>query len=226
MNSAREIAFQIDAEIRALPVRNTPGVRAIRRKVSQQLRVAEPAEVLAVASELCQTYGYRGIAYELTRCHPGAFARVGVAELEALGQGIDSWGSVDSFARTLVGPAWLNGQVPDELILRWARSEDLWWRRAAMVSTVALNVRSQGGYGDVPRTLAICRLLAADGEDMVVKALSWALRELVVHDPAAVWAFLEEHEVVLSARVKREVNNKLTIGLKNPQVGKVEAPDE
>jgi 3-methyladenine DNA glycosylase AlkD len=51
---------------------------------------------------------------------------------------------------------------------------------------------------------------------MVVKALSWALRELVVHDPAAVEAFLAQHEAVLAARVEREVRNKLETGLKNP----------
>jgi hypothetical protein len=28
------------------------------------------------------------------------------------------------------------------------------------VSTVALNMRFQGGYGEVERTLAICRMLA------------------------------------------------------------------
>jgi 3-methyladenine DNA glycosylase AlkD len=107
--------------------------------------------------------------------------------------------------------------VTDGVIHRWAASEDLWWRRAALVSTVALNVRSHGGYGDTPRTLAVCRLLADDPQDMVVKALSWALRELVVHDPEAVWAFLAENEDVLAARVKREVRNKLTTGLKNPR---------
>jgi 3-methyladenine DNA glycosylase AlkD len=51
---------------------------------------------------------------------------------------------------------------------------------------------------------------------MVVKALSWALRQLVVHDRDAVWSFLKEHDDVLAARVKREVRNKLTTGLKNP----------
>ena len=55
---------------------------------------------------------------------------------------------------------------------------------------------------------------------MVVKALSWALRALVVHDPDAVRGFLVEHDDVLAARVKREVNNKLETGLKNPRRGK------
>ncbi|MFQ5595404.1 MAG: DNA alkylation repair protein, partial [Anaerolineae bacterium] len=142
---------------------------------------------------------------------------MGAAEIKEFGRGINSWSSVDAFARTLAGPAWLDGQVPDELIHRWAGSEDHWWRRAALVSTVALNMRSRGGTGDVPRTLAVCRLLVDDHDDMVVKAMSWALRELVVHDPDAVRAFLAEHDDVLAARVKREVRNKLTTGLKNPR---------
>jgi 3-methyladenine DNA glycosylase AlkD len=55
---------------------------------------------------------------------------------------------------------------------------------------------------------------------MVYKALSWALRALVVHDPDAVRRFLAEHEDVLAAQVKREVNNKLNTGVKNPRKGK------
>lgn len=85
------------------------------------------------------------------------------------------------------------------------------------MSTVAFNVRSQGGKGDVPRTLAICQLLVADGEDMVVKALSWALRQLVYFDPEAVERFLQEYDSLLAGRVKREVGNKLRTGLKNPR---------
>jgi 3-methyladenine DNA glycosylase AlkD len=211
------LAAEIDARIRALPVRNTPAIRAVRRKVSQRLRRASPDFVLALARELIVDYGHRWVAYELIKNHKDTFERLGAEELEELGEGIDGWGAVDSFARTLAGPAWLNGQVPDELIHTWARSEDRWWRRAALVSTVALNMRSQGGPGDVARTLAVCRLLVDDGDDMVVKAMSWALRELLVHDSEAVVEFVEEHEDTLAARVKREVRNKLTTGLKTPR---------
>lgn len=56
-----------------------------------------------------------------------------------------------------------------------------------------------------------------DRYDLVVKALSWALRELVVHDPDAVRAFLQEYDEVLAARVKHQVGNKLATGLKNPR---------
>jgi len=219
-DDVKTTASAIIAEIQALPVRRTANRRAVRRKHSQRLRQATPEFVLDVARELFRNYGQRGLACELIANHKAAFERIGEAELEEFGQGINSWGSVDTFARILAGPAWLNGQVSDEVIHRWARSEDRWWRRAALVSTVALNIRSQGGYGDVPRTLKVCRLLVDDADDMVVKAMSWALRVLVVHDPDAVRGFLSEYDDVLAALVKREVRNKLTTGLKNPRLRK------
>jgi 3-methyladenine DNA glycosylase AlkD len=80
-----------------------------------------------------------------------------------------------------------------------------------------LNNKTRGGHGDTARTLEICRRLVADREDMVVKALSWALRELAKRDPPAVENFLVEHEGRLAARILREVRNKLRTGLKNPR---------
>ena len=211
------VASAFEAELRALTAHTTSTERAVRRKYTQLLRQSPPDFVLDVARQLLFKHGQRWHAYELVQAHKGAFRSLGEAELEEFGQGIDSWWTVDAFARTLSGPAWRVGQVSDELIVRWAHSPDLWWRRAALVSTVAFNVRTQGGKGDIPRTLAICRLLVADHADMVVKAMSWALRELVYYDPQAVGEFLQEYEHVLAGRVRREVGSKLTTGLKNPR---------
>ena len=216
-NDAKKVASEIVAEIRALPVRNTPNLRVIRRKYSRMLKKANPEFILDLARELFENYSQRWLACELIRNHKIAFQNIGEKELKEFGYGINSWGSVDDFAGILAGPAWLNGQVSEVLIHKWASSEDRWWRRAALVSTVVLNVRSHGGRGDVPRTLEVCRLLVNDRDDMVVKAMSWALRALVLHDPDAVHKFLSEYEDVLAARVKREVRNKLTTGLKNPR---------
>jgi 3-methyladenine DNA glycosylase AlkD len=85
------------------------------------------------------------------------------------------------------------------------------------VSTVALNNKARGGSGDTDRTLTICDMLVEDRDDMVVKALSWALRELSKRDPEAVRKFMEENKRRLAPRVTREVNNKLQTGLKNPR---------
>ena len=211
------LAERIAAAMRALPVQNTPAMREVRRAYSKRINSWEAEQVLHLAEALLFRPGLRWIGYELVRFHAGAFANLEAERLERLGQGIDSWESVDTFARVLSGPAWLRGQVPDELIHAWARSSDLWWRRAALVSTVALNAKVDKGPGDVPRTLRVCRMLVDDSEDMVVKAMSWALRELVPHDPVALRAFLREHDRALAARIQREVENKLRTGLKAPR---------
>lgn len=214
--SPAELASAFDAEHMALTIHVTATERAICRKYAALVHNAPAEYVMDVARQLLITHGHRWQAYELIAGHKAAFKNIHEQELEEFGQGINSWWSVDSFARTLSGPAWRVGQVPDELFTRWAKSPDLWWRRAALVSTVAFNIRSQGGKGDTSRTLTICQMLVSDHEDMVVKGLSWALRELVFFDRQAVEGFIREHEAVLASRVKREVGNKLVSGLKNP----------
>lgn len=159
----------------------------------------------------------RFFAYELVQHHPLALRSLKAVQLKDLGQGIDNWGAVDTFACYLAGPSWRERQVSSALIQRWACSEDRWWRRAALVSTVALNNKARGGSGDTARTLMVCEMLLNDRDDMVVKALSWALRELSKRDRASVRKFLDEHNDVLAPRVIREVSNKLETGLKNPR---------
>jgi 3-methyladenine DNA glycosylase AlkD len=197
----------------------TEPIRAVRREFSRRLNRADASVVIQVALALLKQSGIasRFVAYELICHHRGALHSLRAKDLRQLGRGIDSWAAVDCFACYLAGPAWREKQVPDTLIHRWAASRDRWWRRAALVSTVPLNNKTRGGRGDVARTLRICRLLAGDRDDMVVKALSWALREAAKRDPDAVRRFLIKYESVLASRVLREVQNKLRTGLKNPR---------
>jgi len=193
---------------------NVAQIRAKRQGLSKRVAGNSAAEVLAMAHKLMES-GPRFMAYELVQHHPAALASLDAKKLEALGRGLNSWDAVDCFSCYLAGPVWQSRQISDSLIHGWARSPDRWWRRAALIATVALNCPARGGRGDTPRTLRVCRMLVADRDDMVVKALSWALRELSKRDPGAVRDFLKRHEN-LAPRVIREVNNKLTTGLKNP----------
>jgi 3-methyladenine DNA glycosylase AlkD len=124
---------------------------------------------------------------------------------------------VDLFGCTVAGQAWREGILSDATVLQWARSADRWRRRLALVATVPLNSRARGGTGDAARTLKVCQTLVDDRDDMVVKALSWALRELVKRDPKAVITFLNRFGARVAARVRREVRSKLKTGLKNPR---------
>jgi len=209
---------EIEARVEGLPVRNAPALRGLRRAYSKRVEALAPRDVVTIATALiARRRVHRFIGDELIASHPDAFASLDLAQLEQLGSGISSWDQVDSFACILSGPAWREGHIEDHAIERWAKSKDRWWRRAALVSTVPLNVRARGGRGDAGRTLRICTLLIDDPDEMIVKALSWALRALVAQDPNAVRRFIGTNEARLAALVRREVLHKLGTGRKNPK---------
>lgn len=220
IESADELAREIATEIRSLPSFRTETVRGVRREYSKRLAKAPAAFVVDVALRLLDTREVdRFVAYELIKHHAAAAASLREKHLERFGRGLDGWAEVDCFACYLAGPAWRDHQISDKVIHRWARSTDRWWRRVALVSTVPLNSKAQGGQGDIERTLEVCRLLVSDRDDMVVKAMSWALRELSKRDPNSVRKFLDGHGNAVATRVIREVGNKLSTGLKNPKRG-------
>jgi 3-methyladenine DNA glycosylase AlkD len=217
--NVEEVTARIEARICELPLRDTQNIRRTRREFSKEISSADPRDVIKLGLKLINRGDFilRFVAYELVCNHREARGSLTAKTLERLGSGINSWESVDTFALYLAGPAWRERKVPDSLIKRWARSPNRWWRRAALVATVPLNSKARGGSGDTPRTLMICQLLVADYDDMVEKALSWALRELAKRDPGSTREFLSRNHDVLGARVLREVRNKLTTGLKTPR---------
>jgi 3-methyladenine DNA glycosylase AlkD len=212
-----DLENQIVSSLAALTSPTTEAIRNVRRGFSHRLAETPARLVVALALQLVRHSAVpRFVAYELILYHRHALRSLKAKSLADLGAGNNSWEEVDTFACYVAGPAWREGQVSDALIRRWASSGDRWWRRTAVVSTVALNNKARGGDGDTDRTLMICKMLVADRDDMVVKALSWALRELSKRDPKSVRTFLREHDV-LAPRVVREVNSKLKTGLKNPR---------
>ena len=192
----------------------TPAMRGVARELVGELREAEAAAVLELSEALALRRGWlRSVGFEIAAQHRPAAAALDWRWLERLGATLDGWDSVDHFARLLSGPAWQRGQLTDARVLRWARSRDMWRRRAAIVSTIALNER-QLGAGDAARTLAVCDLFIDAREDLIVKALSWALRELGIRDAPPVREWLAAHEPRLHPRIPREVRKKLDTGSK------------
>ena len=209
------IVKEIEARVESTPLRNTPALRSLRREYSKRIRALPAEDVVKIAGALI-AHGrvHRFFGDELIANRPDALATLDRAQLERLGATMSSWDQVDCFASYLSGPAWREGRIKDETMVEWAESPDRWWRRAALVSTVPLNVKARGGRGDARRTLRICRLLVDDRDAMVVKAMSWALRALAGHDPDRVRQFIDQNETRLPALVQREVRHKLKTGRK------------
>ena len=214
-------AAEIRAQVAQSNERTVPALRLIRRDATRTLKTVDPAGVFELVFMLLSDPNMpKWLPYELLHHHKAAMAKVTVAQLTRLGRGLAAWDEVDPFACYLSGPAWREGRIRDGDVHRWARSVDRWWRRVAVVSTVPLNSTARGakGKGDAERTLAVCEFVKNDRDDMVVKALSWALRELARKQPEAVRSYLKANVDCLAARVVREATNKLDTGLKNPRL--------
>ena len=197
---------------------SVPRLREVLRRVHRELKSLPPRSVVSIVRALAALpyIEIRQAAYEILAARRDAFATIDAAFIRRLARGADNWGTVDGLGVTVVGRAWREGLIADSDVMGWARSTDRWMRRLALVATVGLNSKSRGGAGDPRRTLVVAARLLDDRDDMVVKALSWALRELVKRDPTAVRAFVAKHAERLAPRVRREVANKLDTGLKNP----------
>jgi 3-methyladenine DNA glycosylase AlkD len=102
--------------------------------------------------------------------------------------GVNNWDLVDVSAPAVLGDCLLRHGQRRGLLMRLARSENLWERRIAVVATFAF-IRN----GRFAETLRVARLLLADRQDLIHKAVGWMLREVGKRDPAAEHAFLKEH---------------------------------
>ncbi len=194
-----------------------PHIRKEARAINKQSKAWSPKDVHALAFAILalNTLEGRQLAYELFGLRPELRDSLTLAKLKRLGKGMDNWTSVDVFSTTIAGQVWREGCLTDAEVMRWTRSKDRWWRRAALASTIPLNMASRGGSGDAARTITICNALAADTDEMVAKGLSWALRALIPIDSTRVEDFLAEHDGVPASRVKGEVRNKLERGRKS-----------
>ena len=86
VNEATETADAIAREIAALPVRNTPSIRAVRRAWSQRLANRETALIRAIVDTLLDEHGLRWCGYEPIAEHPAAFAGPNLVDIAALGR--------------------------------------------------------------------------------------------------------------------------------------------
>ncbi len=214
--AATDVAASILRDLRGLADATTPSVRAVRRRYSKRLAAESPERILAVVRSLLAGGGWaeRLVAFELLVGHPASMRRLSGKAVEELADGLSDWGSIDLFGVTVAGTAWREGRVSDRQVMSWARAKDRWRRRLALVATVPLNSKARGGDGDADRTLAVCDALADDRDHLVVKALSWALRELAKRDPKRVASFVRGESGRLASRVRREVRAKLETGRK------------
>lgn len=101
---------------------------------------------------------------------------------------INNWDLVDLSAPNIVGAWLLNNEKDRKILYKLAKSESLWDKRIAIISTFAFIKDNQ--FKD---TLKISEILLRDKHDLIHKAVGWALREVGKKDKNVLVNFLEKH---------------------------------
>ena len=106
----------------------------------------------------------------------------------------NNWDLVDLSAPYILGEELRAGRHHDT-IRHLALDENLWKRRASVVSTLRPIMRDR----DIVLALEICRLLVTDPHPLMRKAVGWVLREVGKKEIDAMKTFLSTHISLLSA---------------------------
>ena len=100
---------------------------------------------------------------------------------------INNWDLVDLSADKIVGTYLLGREK--SILSRLARSNSLWERRIAIISTYQFIKQ----LGDFEWTLRIAEILLSDSHDLIHKAVGWMLREAGKRDQEVEEGFLRKH---------------------------------
>jgi 3-methyladenine DNA glycosylase AlkD len=194
-----------------------PNEKKVLKEIKELTKKYTGEKKLELVKELINTgiFECQHLALEFTGKDKKILEILTEKDIDDMTVNMDNWISVDSFAAYIVGYAWRVGKITIDKIKSYLRSDDLWIRRIAVVATIGLNQKARGGTGDAKQTLEICELVIDDHQDMINKALSWALRELSKVTKKPVEEFIENYKDRLHRRVLREVTCKLEKGTKN-----------
>lgn len=105
---------------------------------------------------------------------------------------INNWDLVDVACRYVIGAYLYDYDRPRDVLYELARSEDIWERRTAIVSTWYF-IRA----GDLDDAVALAEILVDDDHDLIHKATGWMLRYLGDQDRPRLLAFLDRHAATM-----------------------------
>jgi 3-methyladenine DNA glycosylase AlkD len=166
-----------------------PAMRQIVRGVKRQHEGLDRERLVALVNVLWKTpiFERRMVAVLLLEAFEPLLQPVDIALLERLIRQAKTWAFVDELAIVITGPLVERSPELRRVLDRWARDEDFWLRRSAML---ALLRPLRRGRGDFRRFARYADRMLEEREFFIRKSIGWVLRETGKPQPDMVYAWL------------------------------------
>jgi 3-methyladenine DNA glycosylase AlkD len=166
-----------------------PGMRPIVRRFTKDSGELSHDEKLALARSLWDrgVFELRVASMELLERYKGELEPSDLPFLEALLREAKTWALVDAIAVSTIGHMVVAHPELGRELDRWAKDEDFWIRRSAML---ALLRPLRQGEGDFERFGRYADAMLEEKEFFIRKAIGWILRETSKKRPSLVVKWL------------------------------------
>jgi 3-methyladenine DNA glycosylase AlkD len=151
----------------------------------------------------------RSLAIGIVELRVQALQASDVSWLIALVRGADTWAHVDWLATKVLGALVAREPKLEAKVVRWARDDNFWVRRTALLS---LHDELSAGRGNFELFARLAVPMLGEREFFIRKAIGWVLRAVVRKRPALTVGFVERHAREMSGLTFREAVRRLPAG--------------
>ena len=180
-----------------------PNMRQMVRAIKKQRSALDHVGLVRLVDILWRrpVFETRMLAVLLLETFQPLLQPADIVLLERLIRQSKTWAFVDELAVAITGPLLQRSPEVARTLDRWAKDEDFWVRRAAML---ALLLPLRRGQGDFPRFARYADAMLAEREFFIRKAIGWVLRETGKRQPDLVYEWLRPRCAMASGVTVRE----------------------
>ncbi|MBI2409298.1 MAG: DNA alkylation repair protein [Gemmatimonadetes bacterium] len=182
---------------------DTPTLRRVGGALATRVKADGDASLRPLVDALWRTrvHELRAVALVLLERRVDALGAGDLPRLERLMRASRTWAYIDWISNKVFGRMVLRVPAVRRALPRWARDDDFWVRRTALL-TIARPVV----LGDAPfSAFAVLALpMLGEREFFIRKAIGWVLRDVSKKSPAVVAEFLRTHLADVSGLTMRE----------------------
>ncbi len=182
---------------------NAPAIRREGKALAARVKDEDDRALRPLVEALWKTpvAELRSVAVAVLEAREPALGARDLPMLERFLRESRTWAYVDWICLKVLAPMLLREPKLRRRLARWARDDDFWMRRSALL-TLLPPVK----HGAVPFSAfaALAVPMLGEKEFFIRKAIGWVLREVSKKHPAVVAAFLREHRADVSGLTMRE----------------------